>query len=122
MVTRCTQRYKDRMRFAYYYKNKVRKAAADGIIACECCGWRPPSKHWRIIRLHHIIPVSAGGQDSSANTVFLCPNCHALAHSMCHTIQGRYCGPTGKDGLIQMLQQGDANYQGEMARLLAEAW
>jgi len=32
------------------------------------------------IETHHVIPLSEGGPDSTANVVALCPNCHRMAH------------------------------------------
>jgi 5-methylcytosine-specific restriction endonuclease McrA len=32
------------------------------------------------IEVHHIIPLSEGGEDSIFNTVALCPNCHRAIH------------------------------------------
>jgi len=32
------------------------------------------------IEVHHIIPLSEGGEDSINNTVALCPNCHRALH------------------------------------------
>lgn len=32
------------------------------------------------LEVHHIIPLSDGGDDSVANAVALCPNCHRAAH------------------------------------------
>ncbi len=34
----------------------------------------------RYIEVHHIIPLSEGGEDSIYNTVALCPNCHRALH------------------------------------------
>ena len=32
------------------------------------------------IEVHHVIPLSEGGEDSMHNTVALCPNCHRALH------------------------------------------
>jgi len=32
------------------------------------------------LELHHIIPLSEGGEDTIENSVLLCPNCHRLEH------------------------------------------
>jgi len=32
------------------------------------------------IEIHHVIPLSEGGEDSIDNTVALCPNCHRAMH------------------------------------------
>ena len=32
------------------------------------------------IEIHHVIPLSEGGEDSIDNTVALCPNCHRALH------------------------------------------
>ena len=34
----------------------------------------------KYIEIHHIIPLSEGGEDSISNTVSLCPNCHRELH------------------------------------------
>jgi len=51
---------------------------------CEEC--RTPAPFVRAsdgapyLEVHHAVPLSAGGQDTVANGVGLCPNCHRAAH------------------------------------------
>ncbi len=42
---------------------------------CYMCGAKGEHLH-----VHHIIPITKGGQSSLENLMLLCPNCHALAH------------------------------------------
>lgn len=42
---------------------------------CEGCGAYAPDGH-----VHHIIPVSRGGDSSEDNLLFLCKDCHSLQH------------------------------------------
>jgi 5-methylcytosine-specific restriction endonuclease McrA len=55
---------------------------ASGI--CECCGNPAPfarrSDGTPYLEVHHIVMLSAGGQDTETNTQALCPNCHRKAH------------------------------------------
>lgn len=51
---------------------------------CAICGWfadvdetRYPSRGNEV---HHIKPVSKGGENKYTNMILLCPNCHRLAH------------------------------------------
>jgi 5-methylcytosine-specific restriction protein A len=30
--------------------------------------------------MHHVTPLSGGGEDTTGNTVALCPNCHRKMH------------------------------------------
>jgi len=48
---------------------------------CEVCGFsfKP------ILVVHHIKPISEGGDNSLNNLSVLCPNCHALAHTHMRT-------------------------------------
>lgn len=67
-------------------KTKVRHDAArirrfalrthDG--ACAVCGFHAG----RILRLHHITPVSKGGTNDASNLTLLCPNCHDSVHEL----------------------------------------
>jgi hypothetical protein len=43
---------------------------------CAACGYGATL----ILKVHHIHPVSEGGDDTSRNLVALCPNCHDLVH------------------------------------------
>lgn len=51
---------------------------------CAICGWtlRDSNKAGPMggCELHHIIPISEGGEDSRDNLILLCPNCHKMAH------------------------------------------
>lgn len=41
---------------------------------CEACGVYAPF----ILELHHVVPVSRGGNGFPDNLAALCPNCHAV--------------------------------------------
>jgi hypothetical protein len=45
---------------------------------CEACGF--DYGHGRILRSHHVRPVSKDGKSDADNLVALCPNCHAVVH------------------------------------------
>jgi 5-methylcytosine-specific restriction endonuclease McrA len=51
---------------------------------CEKCGEKAPFKKRfngePYLEVHHIIPLSKGGEDSLENVVSLCPNCHRETH------------------------------------------
>lgn len=51
---------------------------------CEQCGENSPfirkSDNTPYLEVHHIVPLSNGGEDSVANTKALCPNCHRKMH------------------------------------------
>lgn len=55
---------------------------ASGI--CEECGRDAPftraSNLTPYLEVHHIIPLSENGEDTVANAIALCPNCHREAH------------------------------------------
>lgn len=60
---------------------KETKRRANGI--CQYCGQPAPfldRKGDPYLEAHHVIWLSRGGKDSTANTVALCPNCHARIH------------------------------------------
>lgn len=44
-------------------------------LGCSRCGWKET-----ISDIHHIIHRKKGGSDEHENLVYLCPNCHRLAH------------------------------------------
>ncbi|RWX52748.1 HNH endonuclease [Photobacterium chitinilyticum] len=55
---------------------------ADGI--CERCSGAAPfyrkSNNSPYLEVHHIVPLSNGGEDSLSNVLALCPNCHRELH------------------------------------------
>lgn len=60
---------------------KETRKRAKGI--CQYCNQPAPftDKHGKpYLEVHHIIWLSRGGEDSTANTVALCPNCHTRMH------------------------------------------
>jgi len=46
---------------------------------CDYVGFLKPNGE-QYIEVHHIIPLSEGGEDSLLNTVALCPTCHRKLH------------------------------------------
>lgn len=55
-------------------RSGLRRMALEDEGKCRICG------EDRVLEMHHIIPVAAGGPDIRANVVMLCPTCHRLAH------------------------------------------
>lgn len=50
---------------------------------CELCGRPAPFRDINgepFLEVHHIVPLSEGGADSTSNTAALCPNCHRAVH------------------------------------------
>ena len=60
---------------------KMTRKRANGI--CQYCNQPAPftDKNGNpYLEVHHVIWLSRGGEDSTANTVVLCPNCHKRMH------------------------------------------
>jgi len=47
--------------------------------SCKYKGFRKENGE-PYIEIHHVVPLSEGGEDSIYNTVALCPNCHRALH------------------------------------------
>ncbi|MBR4375650.1 MAG: HNH endonuclease, partial [Spirochaetia bacterium] len=50
---------------------------------CELCNSPAPFYNRNgepYFEIHHLIPLSEGGEDTIYNTVCLCPNCHRELH------------------------------------------
>ena len=63
------------------YVCELAQRRANGV--CQLC--QPPAPfsrkdHSPYLEVHHVIWLSAGGEDSLSNTVALCPNCHRKMH------------------------------------------
>jgi hypothetical protein len=58
------------------------KIRADG--RCEMPGCRRPlfarEDNTRYLEVHHVVPLSEGGEDTLANAAALCPHCHRELH------------------------------------------
>lgn len=88
---RASQRPNERAKIIQAHKRKLYK---EGSHACEACSWTPAPQFLELfpckikrhtmpcLEIHHVIPVSCGGDDTPANLVQLCPNCHAYADIM----------------------------------------
>jgi len=46
---------------------------------CELCGFESAGEK-NILEIHHILPLSQGGDDDISNFMLLCPNCHRKLH------------------------------------------
>ena len=60
---------------------KATRKRANGV--CQYCNQPAPfidKKGNPYLEVHHIIWLSRGGEDSTSNTVALCPNCHTRMH------------------------------------------
>ena len=60
---------------------KETRKRANGI--CQYCGQQAPfidKKGEPYLEVHHVIWLSRGGEDSTDNTVAICPNCHKRMH------------------------------------------
>lgn len=65
------------------YITEYAKRRANG--TCQLCRKEAPFKDKNgrpYLEVHHIVPLSEGGEDSIENTVALCPNCHRKMHSL----------------------------------------
>lgn len=68
-------------------KNAVLERAAG---KCECCGESAPfvrADGTPYLEVHHLVPLSQGGEDTTGNAVALCPNCHRKLH-VCPDVAG----------------------------------
>ncbi len=64
----------------------IRLNMINSIGHCQICllDYKP------ILQLHHITPVSLGGEDTKKNLVLLCPNCHKTIHSLDSEFSTKY--------------------------------
>ena len=70
-----------------HFRGKAKSyAKSPGKGACEVCGWLPPQAHpllrhgKQTCHVHHVLPISLGGDNSDGNLLTLCPNHHFIAH------------------------------------------
>lgn len=83
---------------------------AQGVTACEVCGWCVPSparkKPTHLLQIHHIVPRQVGGEDFEDNLVLLCRNCHGLAHSLFTVSSNKEFsrGPVGRKYFLQEMR------------------
>ena len=65
------------------YVAELAKRKAEGV--CQLCDEPAPFSDKQgnpFLETHHIVWLSKGGEDTSENTVALCPNCHRKMHSL----------------------------------------
>ena len=80
---------------------------------CSVCGFHAG----RILRLHHIIPVSEGGTNDASNLILLCPNCHDLVHEAAR----RFFGPSHNDASRREMDKSWEKFQ-EFRKSLRQAY
>ncbi len=90
---------------------ELKRQRRSGELRCLVCGWEPYHLFPMMIHAHHVVPVAAGGANTRANVVLLCPNHHSLAHAMFAVSKGRYHGPRSKVELLGALQDPDLYYE-----------
>ena len=56
--------------------NRIKKRLVSNNSKCEVCGY----EFAPVLQIHHIVPISQGGDNRSENIVCLCPNCHKTLH------------------------------------------
>ena len=71
-------------------------------LGCEVCGWVEAG--WESLHAHHVIPLACGGQDGVDNILVLCPNHHALAHTVGRRSYWKYSGPLSRQQMIDALR------------------
>jgi len=65
--------------------------------------------------------VSAGGTDDDANTIWLCPNHHSIAHALFCGFRGAYFGPRERAAVIEAIRVYERDPSGWVARAVAGA-
>lgn len=78
-------------------------------ICCAVCGWNGHGKY-NLVRVHHVIPVSAGGESVESNTLLLCPNHHAIAHMLFGVVDKKYNGPNTPKKLKEALMRYESDW------------
>jgi excisionase family DNA binding protein len=76
------------------------KRAAEGTLCCDVCGWTPPKGAKGAVNVHHIVPLSHGGDNQESNLCLLCPNHHSMAH--------KALGPTDREELVRTVKELEA--------------
>ena len=64
------------------YKKSLRRRLIRRYGGCQACGGGQSggSRHAPVLEIHHVIPVSAGGETTEANARLLCRPCHVAIH------------------------------------------
>lgn len=65
-----------RLRDEIQYKRKVVIDLFGG--KCEVCSF----SNKKILEIHHVLPISKGGDNNWENLSILCPNCHRSVHDL----------------------------------------
>jgi hypothetical protein len=64
-------------------KREQARVGQTGCEACEAGSALPWVRNgWRLLHMHHIVPLAAGGADSAENIARVCPACHEMADAI----------------------------------------
>ena len=55
---------------------KIRKNKVNRDSRCEICGF----DFYKVLQIHHVVPISLGGSNDNDNIICVCPNCHKMLH------------------------------------------
>lgn len=81
---------------------KIRKGyIVQSGLACHACSAIMPDES--MLHMHHVVPVSRGGTNDTANLALLCPTCHSKAHWIDRSIEPRE-RPQTAERLIELLR------------------
>lgn len=77
------------------------QSANEEFLTCEACDWsHPMPEATKVMHVHHVVPISRGGDNEETNLILLCPNCHAVAH----LLMDRGLSAATRDDLLPILQ------------------
>lgn len=100
---------------------KAEYAKGQPRVLCQGCGYVPAmiEMQWSIVEVHHICRVADGGTDDPDNIVFICANCHRIAHFM-FPQRGRLRLPPTRAQLLEALCD-PVGYLEQQKRAVTEA-
>lgn len=89
---------------AVKFRNRIIARAAG---RCEVCGHYDPT--WgELLRIHHIVLVSNGGDSNVGNLIALCSNCHTAVHLFADPKfqhGGQFFRPMSFDGKVEVVMR-----------------
>lgn len=92
---------------------RIKKSLIEEKGSCKICGYsfKP------VLQIHHILPISRGGNNDTDNIICVCPTCHKTLHYMYACTK-----PSRSDGVVDAIFSSPAIMRNDGSVRMLDVW